>query len=110
MAENLTLREAAMLAETTDTDAKTRAARLEARMTTDQKALLQHAAALSGRTLSEFVVASAQEAAARVIQEHETIRLSRTEQVAFVTALLKPRAPNASLRKAAQKYRQQTGL
>ena len=104
------LREAAVLTETTDTDPKTRAARLEARMTTDQKALLQHAAALSGRTLSEFVVASAQEAAARVIQEHETIRLSRSEQVAFVTALLKPRAPNARLRKAAEKYRQQTGL
>lgn len=99
-----------MLTETTETDAKTRAARLEARMTTDQKALLQHAAALSGRTLSEFVLASAQEAASRVIREHETIRLSRAEQIAFVTALLKPRAPNARLRKAAAKYRQQMGL
>jgi len=99
-----------MLTDTNETDAKTRAARLEARMTTDQKALLQHAAALSGRTLSEFVLASAQEAAAKVIQEHETIRLSRSEQVAFVTALLKPRAPKARLRKAAEKYRQQMGL
>ena len=99
-----------MLTETTETNAKTRAARLEARMTTDQKALLQHAAALLGRTLSEFVLASAQEAAAKVIQEHETIRLSRSEQVAFVTALLKPRAPNARLRKAAENYRRQTGL
>jgi uncharacterized protein (DUF1778 family) len=94
----------------TETDAKTRAARLEARVTTGQKALLQQAAALSGRTLSEFVVASAQAAAARVIQDHETIRLSRAEQVAFVTALLKPRAPTARLRKAAAKYRQQMGL
>jgi uncharacterized protein (DUF1778 family) len=99
-----------MLTETTETDAKTRAARLEARMTTDQKALLQHAAALSGRSLSEFVLASAQEAAAKVIQEHETIRLSRSEQVAFVTALLEPRKPNARLRRAAQKYRRQMGL
>lgn len=99
-----------MLTETIETDAKTRAARFETRMTTDQKSLLQHAAALSGRTLSEFVLASAQEAAAKVIQEHETIRLSRTEQVAFVTALLKPRPPNARLRKAAAKYRQQMGL
>jgi uncharacterized protein (DUF1778 family) len=94
----------------TETDVKTRAARLEARVTTGQKALLQQAATLSGRTLSEFVVASAQEAAARVIQDHETIRLSRAEQVAFVNALLKPRAPAARLRKAAAKYRQQMGL
>ncbi|MBI5720371.1 MAG: DUF1778 domain-containing protein [Burkholderiales bacterium] len=99
-----------MLTETIQTDDKLRAARLEARMTTQQKALLQHAAALSGRTLSEFVVASAEEAAAKVIQEHETIQLSRAEQIAFVTALLKPRAPNARLRKAAAKYRQQMGL
>jgi uncharacterized protein (DUF1778 family) len=99
-----------MLTETTETDASTRVARLEARMTTAQKALLQRAAALSGRTLSEFVLASAQEAAAKVIQEYEIIRLSRSEQVAFVTALLKPRVPSARLRKAAEKYRQQMGL
>lgn len=99
-----------MLSNTIEPDTKTRAARLEARVTMDQKALLQQAATLSGRTLSEFVVVSAQEAAARVIQEHETIRLSRAEQVAFVNAVLKPRAPTARLRKAAAKYRQQTGL
>ena len=99
-----------MLKETTEPDTKTRGARLEARVTTDQKARLQHAAALSGRTLSEFVVASAQEAASKVIQEHETIRLSRNKQVAFVTALLKPRSANARLRKAAAAYRRQTGL
>ena len=37
-----------------------RDARLEARVSAAQKNLLQQAAALSGRTLSEFVVASAQ--------------------------------------------------
>ncbi len=86
-----------------------RVARLEARVTTDQKRMLQHAAALSGRTLSEFVVASAREAAAKVIQAHETIRLTREEQIAFVSALLNPPPPNARLRRAASKYRQQTG-
>ncbi len=99
-----------MTTDNADREAKARIARLEARMTADQKALLQHAAALSGRTLSEFVLASAQEAAAKVIQEHGTIRLARSEQVAFVTALLEPRAPNARLRKAAEKYRRQMGL
>jgi uncharacterized protein (DUF1778 family) len=85
-------------------------ARLEARLSVEQKAVLQQAAALSGRTLSEFVVASAQEAATKVIQEHETIRLSRAEQIAFVTALLDPPAPNERLRQAAAAYRQQTGM
>lgn len=89
---------------------KSRSARLEARISIEQKALLQQAAALSGRTLSEFVVASAQEAACRVIQEHETIRLSRADQIAFVSALLNPPPPNARLRKAAVAYRKQMGL
>lgn len=87
-----------------------RAARLEARISAEQKAVLQQAATLSGRTLSEFVVASAQEAAAKVIQEHEAIRLSRAEQIAFVTALLEPPEPGDRLRQAAATYRRQMGL
>lgn len=89
---------------------QTRGARLEARISPEQKALLQQAAFLSGRTLSEFVVATAQEAASKVIQEHETIRLSRAEQIAFVAALLDPPKPSARLRKAAAKYRKQVGV
>jgi uncharacterized protein (DUF1778 family) len=86
-----------------------RTARLEARLSVEQKALLQQAAALSGRTLSEFVVASAHEVATRVIQEHETVRLSRAERIAFVTALLDPPAPNKRLRQAAAAWRRQLG-
>lgn len=90
------------------TDA-TRDARLEARVPAAQKRLLQQAAALSGRTLSEFVVASAQEAARRVIAEHESILLSREEQARFVAALLDPPKPNARLKRAAKAYLQRTG-
>jgi uncharacterized protein (DUF1778 family) len=86
-----------------------RGARLEARIAPAQKSVLQRAAALSGRTLSEFVVASAQEAAAKVIRDHESIRLSRAEQTAFVKALLAPAAPGASLRKAATAYKKHLG-
>lgn len=92
-----------------ETPEATRDARLEARVSAAQKSLLQQAAALSGRTLSEFVVASAQDAARRVIAEHEAICLSREEQSAFVQALLKPPKPNARLERAAKAYRQRTG-
>lgn len=93
-----------------ETPAKLRAERLEARISGEKKAVLQHAAELSGRTLSEFVVESAQAAAMRVIQEHENIRLSQAEQIAFVTALLNPAVPNDRLRQAAANYRQQMGV
>jgi uncharacterized protein (DUF1778 family) len=65
---------------------------------------------LTGRTLSELVVDSTQEAATKIVQEHEVIRLSREEQVAFVSALLTSSEPGARLRKAVQGYRQKAGL
>ena len=94
----------------TDTPRNTRSARLEARISHEQKTLFQQAALLSTRTLSEFVVASAQEAAQRIVDEHENVRLTREEQLRFVKALLKPTAPSKRLRQAAAQYRATTGL
>jgi uncharacterized protein (DUF1778 family) len=87
-----------------DTPDTTRGARLEVRVSAAQKSLIQHAAAMSGRTLSEFVVNSALDAARLMIAEHESIRLSREEQQAFVQALLQPPEPNARLQRAAKAY------
>lgn len=92
------------------TPAKPLDARLEARISSEQKALFQQAALLTSRKLSEFVVASAQEAATRIIAEHETISLSREEQIRFVSALLNPPEPTDRLRQAAQQYRSLTGV
>ena len=39
-----------------------------------------------------------------MIAEHESIRLSREEQLAFVQALLQPPKPNARLKRAAKAY------
>jgi len=93
-----------------ESEAKPRTARLEARLSGKQKALLQQAAELSGRTLSDFVISSAEEVAARVIQDHETVRLNQAEKLAFVNALLDPPAPGARLLQAATNYRQRVGL
>lgn len=95
---------------TPETNDKPRNARLEARVSGDQKDFFQRAATLTGRTLSELVIDSTQEAAAKIVQEHEVIRLSREEQVAFVSALLTPSEPGARLKKAVQSYRQKAGL
>ena len=92
-----------------DTPDTTRDARLEVRVSAAQKSLLQHAAALSSRTLSEFVVTSAEDAARQVIAEHESIRLSREEQQTFVQALLQPPEPNERLKRAAKAYLRRGG-
>ncbi|MBV5297393.1 MAG: DUF1778 domain-containing protein [Rhodoferax sp.] len=88
---------------------KTRGSRLEARISNEQKALFQQAAMLSTRTLSEFVVASAQEAATRIIEAHDNMRLSREDQIRFVSALLDPPEPSDRLRQAGEQYRAMTG-
>jgi uncharacterized protein (DUF1778 family) len=83
---------------------KGRDERLEARISRDQKALFQRAAEMQGRTLTDFVIASVNDAAVRVIEEARTIRLSVKESRAFAEAVLNPREPNARLDAAAQRY------
>ncbi len=78
--------------------------RLEARVSREQKELFQRAAELQGRTLTDFVIASAHEAAVRTIQAMDTIRLSAEESRAFAEALLNPREPTADLAAAARRY------
>jgi uncharacterized protein (DUF1778 family) len=67
-----------------------RAERLEARITVAQKALIEHAAALQGRSVTDFVLASVQEAASRAIDDHQRLTLSVQDGRAFVEALVQP--------------------
>jgi uncharacterized protein (DUF1778 family) len=80
-------------------------ARFEARITGDQKALFQHAADLTGRSLTDFVIGSVQEAAARTVREREVLTLSARDRQAFLEALLNPPAPSKRLREAARRYK-----
>ncbi len=65
-----------------------RAERLEARVTAGQKALIEHAAALQGRSVTDFVLSSVQEAAAKAIDEHQRLTLSVRDGRSFVQALV----------------------
>src|SRR3546814_1898486 len=81
-----------------------RAERLEARVTAEQKALIGHAAALEGRSITDFVLTSVQDAAKRAIAEHEVIQLSVRDSKAFVEALLNPREPSKRMRERVAAY------
>jgi uncharacterized protein (DUF1778 family) len=75
-------------------------ARLEARITREGLAVVRRAAEIQGRSISDFVVAAAQEAAQRAVTEVEVIRLSREAQEKFAALLLSPPKPNRALKKA----------
>lgn len=81
-------------------------ARLEARLPPDVHALLKRAAELQGRTLTDFVVSAAHEAAQRTIAEADGIRLSLIDQTRFAEALLAPPAANRALNCAFTRRRQ----
>jgi uncharacterized protein (DUF1778 family) len=79
-------------------------ARLEARLPASVYALLKRAAELKGRSISDFVVSAAHDAAQRAIEDEGVIRLSAEDQARFAQALIKPPAPNAALKRAMRRH------
>jgi uncharacterized protein (DUF1778 family) len=80
-------------------------ARFGARLTDEQKALFERAAALTGRSLTDFVIGAAQDAANRTIQDFEILRLSEQNSRALMEALLNPPPPSERLREAVRRYK-----
>jgi len=85
-------------------------ARLEARVSADEKDFFKHAAALQGQTLTEFLVRCAHEGAKRTVREQELMKLTAKDRENFVSALLKPPSPGKRLKKAAKRYKTSMGI
>ena len=80
--------------------------RLNARITPSAKALREHASSLEGRSVTDFVVAKAMEAALRSIADFDRVVLTEQERDRFFAALLAPPKPSAHARRAAKRYRE----
>ena len=85
--------------------AQTKTTRLEARVSPEVRDTLARAAEIQGRSLSDFVVSAALDAAQRVIADTGVIRLSREASEALSAALIKLPAPSKALRQAATRHR-----
>jgi uncharacterized protein (DUF1778 family) len=77
-----------------------RTSRIEARIAPDALLIVKHAAELQGRSVSDFVVAAAQEAAQRTIDEMHLIRLSVEDQNRFAELILNPPEASPALKRA----------
>lgn len=84
-------------------------ARLEARLPACVHALLKRAAEIEGRSLTDFVVTAARDAACRTIEEAEILRLSAEDQRRIAEAILNPPAPAPALRRAFKRRRELFG-
>jgi len=83
--------------------------RFDARLDEEHKLLIQRAADIEGRTMTDFVLHSATAAAERTIQERAMLILSARDTEAFVAAILEPAEPGPGLRTAARDYRARAG-
>ena len=89
--------------------ARLKSYRFDARLNEEQKVLIQRAADLEGRTMTDFVLRSAQAAAERTLQDRTMLVLSARETESFVDALLNPAEPGPTLRAAARHYKKTAG-
>lgn len=79
-------------------------ARVEARVEPELHAMIKRAADIQNRSMSDFVVSAARDAAQRAIEEAEILRLSMADQQRFVDALLSPPEPNEALKRAMARH------
>ena len=81
-------------------------ARLEAKVSVEIYDLLKQAAAVSGRTLTDFVVNVAYREAKKTLAEHQILKLALADQALLIDTLNQVQKPNASMQEAFDLYAQ----
>ncbi|MGE0653290.1 MAG: DUF1778 domain-containing protein [Alphaproteobacteria bacterium] len=79
--------------------------RIGVRTTGVVKATLVHAAALSGQSLSDFILQSALNVAKETVSAHERLELTSADRETFIEALFNPSEPSERLKAAARRYK-----
>ena len=79
--------------------------RFEMRMTPYVRKVVKHAAEIQGRSMSDFIVAAAEEAARKAIEDARVIELTVDEQRRFAEALLDPPELGSAWKRARESHR-----
>jgi uncharacterized protein (DUF1778 family) len=79
---------------------RARASRLGFRVDAETKRLVERAAALERRSLTDFCLSALTEATRATLARHESLPLSDRDRAAFFDALVHAPKPNARLRRA----------
>ena len=89
---------------------KQNTARFDTRLTKEQKVFFKKAARIGGyRSLTDFVVLTAQEKAKEIISQEEQIIASERDSEIFFDAITNPPKPNKDLINAANEYKDYVG-
>lgn len=87
------------------TTAPSQSARLEFRVSSELKALIEQAAAVSGLSLTSFAAATLSKAAEELIQQTRERTLSARDSRTFLEMLDDDAEPNNALKQAAARYK-----
>jgi uncharacterized protein (DUF1778 family) len=77
--------------------------RIDLRLTDDDKTIIEEAAALSNQTITQFMLSSASERAAEVIEQHRRLVLSEESWNLVMDAISNPPQPNDKLKRATKR-------
>ena len=89
--------------------ASSKDSRIDLRVTTEQKALLEKAASLSGVSLSAYTLLYLLPQAQRDIENHEKLTLSNRDRDLFLSALANPLRLQGKLKLAIANYQNKYG-
>lgn len=90
-------------------DRITRDDRLGFRLDEQTKRLIERAAQLDRRKVSDYCLTAITDAARRTIAEHETLTLSERDRAAFFDAMIDPPAPGDRLARAFAEHGRRVG-
>ncbi len=77
--------------------------RIDLRLTDDDKHIIEEAAALSNQTITQFMVSSASERAAQVLEQHRRLILNEESWRLVMDAISHPPTPDDRLKRVANR-------
>lgn len=80
--------------------------RIDLRLNEDDKHMIEEAAAMTNQSISQFMVSTASERAAEVIDHHRRLLLNEESWNLVMDAITNPPAPNDRLKRAANRLRE----
>ncbi|EAR4894941.1 DUF1778 domain-containing protein [Salmonella enterica] len=80
--------------------------RIDLRLNEDDKQMIEEAAAMTNQSISQFMVSTASERAAEVIDQHRRLLLNEESWKLVMDAITNSPAPNDRLKRAANRLRE----
>lgn len=77
--------------------------RIDLRLNDNDKSMIEEAAAMTNQTITQFMVSTASERAAEVIEQHRRLVLNEESWNLVMDAISNPPAPNDRLKQAARR-------